>query len=145
MNFCIIDPHHREVYVVNAMNLRSAQRSVGLKAVDHGTIYMREDGSGLALVVYEFGLCKFNLKTGELQKQLPMFGYRQGLYAGSCVLYSFGKRGETVSFVPTRQEIETEVIWLPTVDEAEKAIACGLVVRPIRSVNGEVIGRWPDL
>lgn len=145
MKFAIINPYRQRVSIISSPSLLHAQRVAGLSGVDHGMIYRDKDGRGLAAVVYEFGLCRRDRRTGEPIKPRPMFGYYRTLYAGNCVLYSFGADGETEDIVPSRKIIARDVIWLPTAEEAVKAITCGLVRRPVHALNGKVLAAWPDL
>ena len=145
MRFAIINPYTKRVRVIDFPSLLHAQRAAGLFGVDHGMVYRREDGGGLAAVVYEFGLCRKDMRTGEPIKPRPLFGFYQTLYAGNCVLYSFDADGETVNIVPSRRDIAQDVIWLPNEEEAVKAITCGLVRRPVHALNGKVLAEWPNL
>lgn len=131
MNFIRIQPELRRVEIVDAKGPRDVDPFLYKRGVDHGVIFQDHiKGYGIAIVVYEFGL---------LEGHGPYFGLRGQLYSGDAILYMFDSHGETVSFDRT---IKIEPLWLPTPDDAETAIKCGLIERPCASINGIPTWEW---
>lgn len=67
------------------------------------------------------------------------FAVEARLYAGNAVMYAFDVKGKTVdleAYPPPR--------WFSSTEAIEDAIQHGTVVRPVVSVNGTVLWRWPE-
>ncbi len=129
MKFIIINPSERSTQIVDEPDLKDAQRLAGLDGVDHGIL---SKDPGVAIVVYEFGLCE----PGEHK----YFAIGRSLYAGNAVLYGFDRIGHTID-VP----FEPPINWLADEAAVEAAITAGLVTRPAVAVNGVVAEEWPNL
>lgn len=148
MKFAIVRPGEQRVQAVSAGDINIAVQLAGLSMgeLDFGIVSpVSKKRPGLAVTVYEFGLCKMNKRTGKNQKPLPMFGLGQQLYAGNAVLYSFDEEGETVDLAVGIRDIARDIIWLPDQKEAEKAIMSNLVLRPVQAINGVIMAAWPNL
>jgi hypothetical protein len=146
MKYAIVRPAVRDVLAINVKDMESAKRCAGLDTagVDFGIVYQSQ-GIGLGIVVYEFGLLRHDPRTGKRTRSLPMFGLSGQLYAGNAVLYSFDGAGKTIDLHIPIGGIERACIWLANPNEVEQAIQSGLVRRPIRAINDEVLGAWPNL
>jgi hypothetical protein len=137
MKFLAIKPRTQKLEWIDTASVKDAERAVGLGNVDHGTFFRREDGIGLAYVVYEFGF----FVPPTQQSYAIVFGK---LIAGTAVVYAFDEIGDTVSVSPEMIS-ERDVTWLSTQQDVEDAIAAGVVVqRPMRAVNDHVEWRWPE-
>lgn len=146
--YAIIRPAARRVDVSEFGSFEDATHFAGVVDKDFGTVWMpdsRLDRTGLSIVVWEFGLLQVNPKTKEKIYPQPMFALNHRLYAGNALLYSFNEGGETVSLLPTQKEIAREILWLPTQEDAEKAIKSGLVIRPVIAVNNKILSAWPNM
>jgi hypothetical protein len=134
MNFIAIDPRRASVEIVSADELTDVYERVGLdrNQVDHGVLYKFENGESFNIVVYEAGLFK-----GD---QGRYFSIGTHLYEGGAVIYAADMMGETVSV-----RHKPPVMFYRDVREVEYAIETGEVVRPERSINGEVTWVWPEV
>jgi hypothetical protein len=136
MKFLAIKPRIQKLEWIDAAELRTAEQAIGLGNVDHGMFWRKDDGNGLAYVVYEFG---FYVPPTQ-QSYAAVFGK---LIAGNAVVYAFNETGDTVSVLPEMIS-EGDVVWLPTQQSVEDAIAAGVVQRPIVAVDGQVKWSWPE-
>jgi hypothetical protein len=134
MNFIAIDPKRASVEIVGADDVTDVYGRVGLERnqVDHGMIYRFENGESFNIVVYEAGLFK-----GD---QGRYFSIGTHLYEGGAVIYAADAMGETISI-----NHKPPVMFYRDVREVEYAIETGEVVRPQRSINGEVTWVWPEV
>jgi hypothetical protein len=108
---------------------------MGLVNVDHGVL-TRRDNYSLSYVVHEFGL----FVPVEQQRYAAVGGR---VIAGNAVIYAFDQAGETVD-VRDENAVRSATTWLPTIFDMQRAIAFGLIQRPVIMVNGEMIWRWPE-
>ena len=131
MKYGIIDATAKELKVIEADDIKDAEKQAGLNPgeLDFGSFYR-----GLGYCVYEFGLMQPPDKT-------KYCSYKKTLIAGNAVLYGVDERGETIDF-------ELSMLHSPIVfmngDEVEEAISKGQVHRPIMAVNEEVLWSWPN-
>jgi hypothetical protein len=129
MQFAVVNASKQTVEIVDCPDIRNAMALVDLddKNVDHGAI-----GSGLGIVVYEFGM----FTPPEHQSY---FAIGRAMFAGNAVLYSFNRGGETVSLTTL-----PPIVFLPTAKAAERNIELGLIERPYLAVNDVITWRWPE-
>jgi hypothetical protein len=137
MQFATIKPKLQALELIETTNLKIAQLAVGLTEVDHGIFWRKDDGLGLAYVVYEYALYE---PRPEEQSYAAVFGK---FIAGNAVVYAFDHSGETIPVTPEMIS-EKDIKWLPTLYSAEMAIAHRRVSRPIIAVQGKVLWRWPE-
>lgn len=137
MKFLIIDARRKLARIDDFRDLVHAETSVGLdpKCVDHGSIRR-----GVGYVVHDFSLFV------PADKQ-DYFRIGSRLIAGHAVLYAYDKTGETIDF---EIELGFDAMWafgiqfFESAARVEEAIASKLVLRPMISINGDPIWRWPN-
>lgn len=73
------------------------------------------------------------------------FRLGQNLYAGNAIVFAYDEAGETID-VPERvcSGLIDHFERLPTRLDVENAIFIGKVNRPVVTVNGEEVWRWPE-
>lgn len=129
--FGLVKATDRKAELADLPDFDAALRAVGLAPghVDHGSL-----SPWLAYAVDEFGL----FVPPEEQSYFALPGGALG--AGNAVLYAVGDRGETV-----------DLLQLPPLRfygrgrlEVERAITRCEVARPVMSVNGVVLWKWPE-
>jgi len=135
MKFCIVDPSAARVEIVEANDLAAAYPLVGLKRgeVDFGTVYRDEEGWGISITVFQFGLFK---KVEEAK----YFSIGNQLYVDGAVLFMFNAEGDTVNW----RGRPPPVMFYRDHHEVEAAIQAGRIRRPVTAINDEVLWRWPD-
>ncbi len=131
MRFLHIDPAAHKLTAIDAASVHEAHPKLQIGNIDHGTVHRARDGSGVGIIVYQYGL---------LQGDGPYFALDGQLYAGDAILFAFDAIGETID-MPPRVPISMP-IWLDTREDVELAIAAGRVERPQSAVNGEVVWQW---
>jgi hypothetical protein len=134
MRFILIDPKKKIVDFIEGKELTAVYAQAGLKIgeVDHGTIFVNDEGSGIAIVVYELGLFK-------PPQESSYFALFENLYEGGAILYAFDEHGETIDIPDTKPP----VLFFRDGDAVERAILSGEIRRPRTAVNGETIWEWP--
>jgi hypothetical protein len=134
MKYCIVDPVAFTVKTVECGTAHQAYKMAGLDPmrVDHGTVFVADDGSGIAIVVFEFGLF-------VPPEEGHYFSIGERLYVGGAVLYAYDGQGETIDIpqVPP-------VMFYKSHAEVERAIHRGEIIRPVMAVNNKVIWQWPE-
>jgi hypothetical protein len=128
MQFTIINPKQKSITAVECKDLKTAEGIAGLDKVDHGVVKR-----GVGIVVYEFGLF-------EPPATQYYFAIDRRLYAGNAVLYGFDEAGETIDMTDTT----CKPVWFDRVAQILFAIRMKAIDRPMLSVNGDVLWKWPD-
>lgn len=128
MRFGLVNATQGTVQTSEFDNLREAAWSLGLdmSAVDFGSLSRQ-----IHLVVYEFGL------RADPRTQC-FFSVAGQLYAGNAAIFQVDDRGDTVDL----SEPLPPIRFLPTVEDVERAISAGEIMRPQIAVNGEVVWQW---
>jgi hypothetical protein len=138
MNFIAIDPRQRTVKFVEAKTLTETYPAVGLDLgeVDHGTVLRDADGSGAAIVVYQYSLY-------IPPEEAYYFSLGRTLYSGGAILYAFDSKGDTCDF-KTIADAPPPIMFYKDHHQVEAAIQRNEIARPITAVNDEVLWKWPD-
>jgi hypothetical protein len=130
MKYAIINAKEHTVTVGDYKDIGAAKKAAGLDGVDFGSL-SRE----LAIVVYEFGLL-------DPPGSQYYFSIARGMFAGNAVLFRVDEAGETIDIQLT-SNLLTQFKWYDQdVNKIERAIAEGDLIRPQRSINGEVTWSW---
>lgn len=132
MKFATISPDTSTIEIADYPDLQAAEIAAGLTphAVDHGTVGRPVVGrGGVCIVVDERGL------LGEPH----YFSIHGSLYNGAAVLYAYDAAGETVDIEPYQIPL---ALWHGSVENVEKAISDGSVIRPQATVADKVIWSW---
>jgi hypothetical protein len=135
MRFVIVDPSSAKVKKVEAEKLHDVYPLVNLKPgeVDFATLYLDKEGWGVSIIVYELGL----FMPVEVARY---FSIGNSLFVGGAVLFQFDAEGDTIDF-----DLQPPpVMFYRDHYEVEYAIQKGDIRRPITSINGEEVWRWPD-
>jgi hypothetical protein len=136
MQFAAIKPKLQVLEWIDTDMLKTAELACGLTSVDHGVFWRKDDGHGLGYTLYEYAL----YEPPEKQSYAAVFGK---FIAGNAIVYAFDPLGETIPVTPEMIS-EKDIKWLPTYNQAEIAMAHGLVPRPKIVVDGKLQWRWPE-
>lgn len=135
MKFILIDANKQMVSLIEADELNAALEQAGLSKgeVDFGTV-----STDLGIVVHEFGM-------REPVDKRRYFTIQRYMYAGNAVLFAFDQIGDTITANEKQLHyILSHIKFLGGHENAERAIAAGVVDRPQIAVNGEVMWQWPQ-
>lgn len=141
--YAIIRPTTKTVEFKKFPNYKAAIGFAGLNPgeVDFGTL-ARGSYYDLTIIVYEFGL----MKPHEPDSY---FAINKNLFNGTAVVYASDPEGEIMDIPLVLTKIENgqshlaaHITWLGTVDEVEKVIQSGRIIRPQSSINGEILWEW---
>jgi hypothetical protein len=133
MRFLIIIPKTQSVIHVRAHDTDGAKEVAELDLnVDHGSL-----GSGIGIIVKDFGLC---------EPQPHYFAIGKQLFAGNAVIYQYNIHdGETTDILERNCDIiRDQTTFYNGFQEVETAIENGLITRPYIAINNEILSIWEN-
>jgi hypothetical protein len=130
VKFGIVNAAESKAEIVDLPDVQDAILAAGLKRgeVDFGSVSRH-----LAFIVFEYGLF-------TPPEEQSYFGMAGRLVAGNAVLFGVDDAGETVDL----EQLPPIRFFGRGREEAEMAIAMGVVARPQTAINGVVLWQWPD-
>jgi len=134
MKFAIIQPAFKRSTIVDVEDARIATIMAGLEPgdTDHGTL-----APGLGYVVGQYAM----FDPPDRQKY---FAIDRILVAGNALLYSVDSKGRTIDF-GSLTAAHVRPRWFDSLDEIERAIAAGMINRPIMRIPHEPpFWQWPQ-